>query len=143
MFIFEFLFNQGRESFNRFMTTVLAQIVFGGIALLVLYRATLLPIEFESFVFYAFLILLWLLFGLWVISSCKDFIESFQLYLKNELPALSKEACKLMVRDVWREDRKKAIEYSFIIILIIGILIFLFFGTGISAVQIAESIKME
>lgn len=138
-----FILKEGRDAFNKFMTTVLAQIVFGGIALLVLYRATQLPLEFRTFVFYIFLIFLWISFALWIICGYKDFMEEFQKFIKLKLPNMNKAADKLTVMDLWSVDKKMAFEYCFIIILAIGMLTFLFFGSGLSAAQIAETIKMK
>lgn len=138
-----FILNEGRDAFNKFMATVLAQIVYGGIALLVLYRATQLPLEFKTFVFYIFMIFLWLLFALWIISGYKDFMDTFQNFLKLKFPNISKAANKLTVRDIWNEDRKMAFEYGLNIILLIGVLVFVFFGSSLSAIQIAETIKLK
>ena len=138
-----FILGEGRDAFNKFMTTVLAQILFGGISLLVLYRAVQLPIEFRTFVFYGFTSFLWALFALWIVCSYKDFVGAFQNYIKSKLPTVVKTSDKIMVMDIWDIDRKIAIEYCFIITLTIGVLVFVFFGSALSAVQIAESIKMK
>ncbi|QIC69790.1 hypothetical protein [Acinetobacter indicus] len=138
-----FILNEGRDAFNKFMTTALAQIVYGGIAILVLYRATQLPLEFNTLVFYIFLILLWTLFALWIVSGYKDFIFSFQSFLKLRFPNINKAAKDLTVMDIWSEDRKIAFEYGLNIVLLIGLLIFVFFGSYLSAMQIAETIKLQ
>ena len=138
-----FILNEGRDVFNKFMTTVLTQIVYGGIAILVLYRATQLPLEFKTFVFYIFMIFLWLLFAFWVICGYKDFVGAFQNFLKLKFPNISKAADQLTIRDIWSVDRKIACEYGLIIILAIGVLVFEFFGSSLSAVQIAETIKLK
>lgn len=138
-----FILSEGREAFNKFMTTVLTQIIYGGISLLTLYRATKLPVEFKTVVFYSFTFFLWALFAFWIISTYKEFIGTYQFHLKSKLPNLDKATDKLMVSDIWSADRKLAFEYLCIIILTIGVLIFVFFGSGLTAVQIAESIKMK
>lgn len=138
-----FILNEGREAFNKFMTTVLTQIIYGGISLLVLYRATKLPVEFKTVVFYSFTFFLLALFAFWIISTYKEFIGSYQFYLKSKLPNLDIATHKLMVRDIWNEDRRLALEYTCIIILTIGVLVFVLFGSGLSAAQIAETIKMK
>lgn len=96
-----FILGEGRDAFNKFMTTVLSQILFGGISLLVLYRAVQLPIEFRTFVFYGFTSFLWALFALWIVCSYKDFVGAFQNYIKSKLPTVVKTSDKIMVMDIW------------------------------------------
>ncbi|AUM26165.1 hypothetical protein [Acinetobacter pittii] len=142
-----FIFNQGREPFNKFMTTVLTQIIFGGIALLLLYKSTVLPIAIKTSTFYLFTAFIWIAFFLWIKNTYHSFINDFKSYLYPRVKGIqflefdSNEP--ITFKEIWNSNKKLAMEYFLIIGLIIGILIFIFFGSGISAVQIAETIHLK
>ncbi|OUC59089.1 hypothetical protein [Acinetobacter seifertii] len=142
-----FIFNQGREPFNKFMTTVLTQIIFGGIALLLLYKSTVLPIAIKTSTFYLFTAFIWIAFFLWIKNTYRSFINDFKSYLYPRVKGVqflefdSNEP--ITFKEIWNSNKKLAMEYFLIIGLIIGILIFIFFGSGISAVQIAETIHLK
>ncbi|MFV5547331.1 hypothetical protein VXQ35_06060 [Acinetobacter oleivorans] len=142
-----FIFNQGREPLNKFMTTVLAQIIFGGIALLLLYKSTVLPVSIRSVTFYVFTTFMWIAFFLWIKNTYHSFVNDFNSYMYPRVKGIEflefESNEPITFKEIWNCNKKLALEYFLVMLLIIGILIFIFFGSGISAVQIAEGIHLK
>ena len=142
-----FIFEEGREAYNKIMTTILAQIIFGGIAFLFLYKSNVLKLAVNHIPFYIFTIFLWFAFALWIVNAYIEFNNSYKRYLYPKVKGTQflefskNEAIKFS--EIWKRDKKLAIEYILIQVLVIGILMFICFGSILSAVQIAEGAKIQ
>ncbi|ENU91616.1 hypothetical protein F971_02708 [Acinetobacter vivianii] len=142
-----FIFEEGREAYNKIMTTILAQIIFGGIAFLFLYKSNVLKLAVNYIPFYIFTIFLWFAFALWIVNAYIEFNNSYKRYLYPKVKSTQflefskNEAIKFS--EIWKRDKKLAIEYILIQVLVVGILMFICFGSILSAVQIAEGAKIQ
>lgn len=142
-----FIFNEGREAYNKIMTTILAQIIFGGIAILFLYKSNVLKLAVNHIPFYIFTIFLWLALVLWIVNAYIEFNNSYKCYLYPKVKGaqfleFSKNGA-IKFSEIWKRDKKLAIEYILIQALVVGILMFICFGSILSAVQIAEGAKIQ
>lgn len=135
-----FIFNQGRDPFNKFMTSVLTQNILGGIALIVLYRSTTLAFSFNTLVFYGFTLFIWSLMAAWLYSIFKEFVLIYLDYLSVRLQ-LNEGTPKF--KQVWKHDTKLAIDYLITMILIVGMGVIIFFWSMLSAIQLAETIQLR
>lgn len=142
-----FIFEEGREAYNKIMTTILAQIIFGGIAFLFLYKSNVLKLAVNHIPFYIFTIFLWFAFALWIVNAYIEFNNSYKRYLYPKVKGVQflefskNEAIKFS--EIWKRNKKLAIEYSLFQVLVIGILMFICFGSILSAVQIANSANIS
>ncbi|HCK7400320.1 TPA: hypothetical protein N0X38_002582 [Acinetobacter baumannii] len=142
-----FIFDEGREAFNKVMTTILSQIIFGGIALLFLYKSAVLESSWNIVSFYIFTIFLWIALILWVAIAYIEFNNSYKCYLYPRVRGIKfVENIKnktITIQEIWKRDRKLAFEYLLIQVLIIGILLFICIGSVISAVDIGEGANIR
>jgi len=142
-----FIFDEGREAFNKVMTTILSQIIFGGIALLFLYKSAVLESSWNIVSFYIFTIFLWIALILWVAIAYIEFNNSYKCYLYPRVIGIKfVENIKnktITIQEIWKRDRKLAFEYLLIQVLIIGILLFICIGSVISAVDIGEGANIR
>lgn len=142
-----FIFDEGREAFNKVMTTILSQIIFGGIAFLFLYKSAVLESSWNIVSFYIFTIFLWFALILWVANAYIEFNNSYKCYLYPRVRGIKfVENIKnktITIQEIWKRDRKLAYEYLLIQILIIGILLFICIGSVISAVDISEGANIR
>ncbi|MCH7308366.1 hypothetical protein MMO38_09480 [Acinetobacter sp. NIPH 1852] len=142
-----FIFEEGREAYNKIMTTILAQIIFGGIAFLFLYKSNVLKLAVDHIPFYIFTIFLWVAFALWIVNAYIEFNNSYNRYLYPKVKGVQflefskNEAIKFS--EIWKRDKKLAIEYFLFQVLVIGILMFICFGSILSSVQIANGANIS
>lgn len=142
-----FIFEEGREAYNKFMTTILTQTIFGGIAFLLLYKSNVLKLAFNHVPFYIFTVFIWVAFAFWIVNAYIEFNNSYTCYLYPKVKGVQflefsrNEAIK--ISEIWKRDKKLAIEYFLFQVLVIGILMFACFGSILSAVQIANGTNIS
>lgn len=148
------LTSEGQKAFSIFMNTLVAQVAFGSISLVILYRVTkIAELNFSGFVLITIALSSFLYLIYWCYCSFMEFIKPLTAQLDSKVRSIEvgidedtslKTAVKIMIKKVefcWKNDRKIFWQVITLFLALEIPAILLIFASLIGANQILETLK--